>query len=205
MEPFLRRCAMGFGLAIALLLGSCATMSPEECKQARWYEIGKADGLIGAALSVLTSRVEDCAKVDVDVDTEAYRQGRDLGLGSYCRIENAVPLGLSGYYYARVCPPEIDAVFQQRHQVAFAVYSLRTDIHNLTVRTDTLEYRLREISRNEESRLRSATTDVDRSKIHKESDDERQHVRNELSETDRRLRRKRDELRAAEYNLSNLH
>lgn len=179
-------------------------MSPEECQQARWQEVGQRDGLKGAPLSVLAARVEDCAKVDVEVDTQAYHQGRELGLSNYCRIENAVPLGLSGATYARVCPPAIDMVFQQRHQVAYAVYALRSEITRLHERTEYLERRLRDNNYNEDKRMRSASSDAERSKIRRELDDERHSVRNELIDTDNRLRRKRDELRAAEFDLSNL-
>jgi len=204
MRQFLRVCVAVCGLGLAMLLASCATMSPEECKNAQWREVGQADGLVGASLSVFNSRVEDCAKADVVVDAEAYHQGRDLGLSSYCRMENAVQLGLNGSYYGRVCPPEVDGIFYQRHKVAFAVYAVRAEIHNLHIRTDVLESRLRESNRDEDSRLRSATSDTERSKIRRELDDERNKTRNELIEIDTQLRRKREELRHAEFNLSNL-
>jgi len=191
-------------VGLALLLVSCATMSPEECKLARWNEVGQRDGLRGAPLSVLGDRVEDCAKVDVVVDTQAYSQGRDLGLLSYCRIENAVPLGLSGGSYAGVCPPAIDMVFQQRYQVAHTVYALRNEVKSLDDRTEYLERKLRDINRSEDDRLRGAGSDAERSKIRKDMDDQRQNIRNELSDTDRRLHRRRDDLRNAEFDLGNL-
>jgi len=171
---------------------------------ARWNEVGQRDGLRGAPLSVLGDRVEDCAKVDVVVDTQAYSQGRDLGLLSYCRIENAVPLGLSGGSYAGVCPPAIDMVFHQRYQVAHTVYALRNEVKSLDDRTEYLERKLRDINRNEDDRLRGAGSDAERSKIRKDMDDQRQNIRNELSDTDRRLHRRRDDLRNAEFDLGNL-
>ncbi|NVO04847.1 MAG: DUF2799 domain-containing protein, partial [Rhodoferax sp.] len=144
------------------------------------------------------------AKVNVAIDTQAYRQGRDLGLASYCRLENAVPLGLSGASYARLCPPQIDALFQPRYQVAHAVYALRKEVRDLDERTESLERRMREASRREDERLRTAGSDPERKHIREEADDERRGLRNELGETDRRLHRKRDELRAAEWDLANL-
>jgi hypothetical protein len=201
---FLRVCKLWVVVAGVVLQVSCATMSPEECKLARWNEVGQRDGLRGAPLSVLGSRVEDCAKVDVAVDTQAYGLGRDLGLQSYCRIENAVPLGLSGGSYAGVCPPAIDIVFQQRFQVAHAVYSLRNEVHGLDDRTESLERQLRDTNRTEDERLRNAASDAERSRIRKDMDEQRQNIRNELADTDRRLHRKRDALRAAEFDLGNL-
>jgi hypothetical protein len=187
-----------------LLLSSCATMSPEECKVADWREVGQRDGQNGQTLSHLQSRVEDCAKVGVSVNAQAYRVGRDLGLRSYCRLENAVPLGLNGGYYAGVCPPAIDGLFQQRFQLARSVYDLRNDVRSLDDRTESLERRLRETNHEEDRRLKEARTDDERKKVRKAMDDERRDIRNELSETDRRLRRKRDELRSAEYALGNM-
>jgi hypothetical protein len=180
-----------------LLLVSCATMSPEECKVADWREVGQRDGQSGQTLSHLQSRVEDCAKVGVNVNAQAYRAGRDLGLRSYCRLENAVPLGLNGGFYAGVCPPAIDVQFQQRFQLARSVYDLRNDVRSLDDRTESLERRLRETHHEEDRRLKEARTDDERKKVRKVMDDERRDIRNELSETDRRLRRKRDELRSA--------
>lgn len=184
----------------ALLIG-CATMSPEECRLADWRDVGQRDGLSGQTMGHLQSRVDDCAKVGVAVNTQAYRAGRDLGLRSYCRLENAVPLGLNGGYYAGVCPPAIDGLFQQRFLAARTVYDLRHDIQNLDDRAQGLERRLRETHRDEEHRLKDAKSDDERKKIRKSMDDERRDIRTDLSEIDRRLRRKRDELRSAEVAL----
>lgn len=191
-------------VAFSLLLVSCATMSPEECKVADWREVGQRDGLNGKTLSQLHDRAEDCAKVGVAVNTQAYTLGRNLGLRSYCRLENAVPLGLAGGSYAGVCPPEIDQLFQQRFQVARSVHDLRNDVRNLDERTVSLERQLREVNHSEEKRLKEASSDEQRKKVRQSIDDERRHIRGELSDTDRQLRRKRDELRSAEYALSNL-
>ena len=191
-------------LAIGFLLSSCATMSPEECKAADWREVGQRDGLNGKTLSQLQDRAEDCAKVGVAVNAQAYTLGRDQGLRSYCRLENAVPLGLAGGFYAGVCPPEIDQVFQHRFQIARGVYDLSNDVSNLSSQIDNLERRLRDLNHSEERRLKEAGSDEQRKKVRQAIDDERRSIRSEISEADRRLRRKRDELRSAEYALSNL-
>jgi hypothetical protein len=186
------------------LLASCATMSPEECKVADWGQLGERDGMEGRTLAQLGDRSADCAKVGVSVNTQAYQQGRDLGLRSYCRPENALRVGLSGGYYFGVCPPEAHAVFQPRYEAARYVYDLRNEVTSLDGRIDSLERRLRDVNRGEEKRLADATSDEQRKAVRKAIDDERRDIRNDLSETDRRLRRKRDELRSAEFSLSNL-
>jgi hypothetical protein len=187
-----------------LVLASCATMSPEECKVADWAQVGQRDGLEGRAPGQLADRAEDCAKVGVSINTQAYQQGRELGLRSYCRPDNALRVGLSGGFYAGVCPPDAHAAFQPRYEAARSVHDLRNEVNNLDERIETLERRLRDVSRAEDKRLADASSDEQRKAIRKAIDDERRDIRNDLSETDRRLRRKRDELRSAEFSLSNL-
>ena len=186
------------------LLASCATMSPEECKLADWAQIGQRDGMEGRTLAQLSDRSADCAKVGVSVNSQAYNQGRDQGLRSYCRPDNALRVGLSGGFYGGVCPPESHPAFLSQYEAARYVYGLRNEVTTLDGRIDSLERRLRDLNRGEEKRLADATTDEQRKTVRKAIDDERRDIRNELSETDRRLRRKRDELRSAEFSLSNL-
>ncbi len=195
---------LALAVFFGLLLASCATMSPEECKLADWGQIGERDGSEGKTLSQLNDRAEDCAKVGVSVNASAYQQGRDMGLRSYCRPDNALRVGLSGGYYFGVCPPETHAAFQQRYEAARYVYGLRSEVSNLDQRIETLERRLRDLNRGEDKRLADAGTDEQRKAVRKAIDDERRDIRNDLSEADRRLRRKRDELRLAEFSLSAL-
>lgn len=190
--------------ACMALLASCATMSPEECKVADWHAVGQQDGLQGAPLSLLGQRAEDCAKVDVGIDTASYAKGRDLGLSSYCRLENAVPLGLSGASYAGVCPPAIDGLFRMRYQLARAVFALRAELREYHDRSDRLERRLRELHREEDRQLAAASTEQARNRVRKDMDQQSNAIRHELGETDRRLHRTRDALRGAEFDLGNL-
>ena len=201
---FVRSIYLASAIFSGFLLASCATMSPEECKRADWGAVGQSDGLNGKALSHLDGRTKDCAKVGVALNTQAYLQGRDLGLRNYCRLENAVPLGLNGGTNAGVCPPDIDMQFQQRFQIARGVYDLRSEVRNLDVQIDNLEHRLRALHQGEERRLKDAGSDEQRKKVRQATDDERRQIRGEISDSDRRLRRKRDELRSAESALSNL-
>jgi hypothetical protein len=179
-------------------------MSPEECKVADWHAVGQRDGLNGRPLSTLNNRAEDCGKVGIALNTQVYLQGRELGLRTYCQLENAVPLGLNGGTYAGVCPPEIDMLFQQRFQIARGVYDLRSEVRNLDSQIDGMEYRLRDLHHGEERRLKEAGSDDQRKKVRQAIDNERRQIRGEIGDADRRLRRKRDELRSAEQLLSNL-
>jgi Protein of unknown function (DUF2799) len=168
-------------LGVALLAG-CATMTPNECKVANWAEVGLRDGLAGEPLSVLNDRVRDCAEAKVAVDTPRYLQGRDQGLVSYCRLDNAVRVALDGKSYRGVCPVTVDGEFRRRFNVAREVHQARGDLRTLEARRTTLE-----------SRLRDAKTD-----------EERRRIRDELTDLDRDMRRARDRLRDAEGNLDRM-
>lgn len=169
-------------LAVCAWLAGCTTMSADECRVANWGDVGLRDGLEGKALSVLNDRVKDCSEAKVAVDTPRYLQGRDQGLLQFCRIENAVPLGLNGKSYNGVCPPGIDPEFRRRYQAGRDVFSARTDLRSLESRRSAAE-----------ERLRSAGTD-----------DDRRRARDELRDLDYDVVRTRDRLRDSERALGRL-
>ena len=169
-------------LALCLWLTGCTTMTPNECKAANWGEVGLRDGLAGAALSVLNDRVKDCAEAQVPVDTPRYLQGRDQGLLRYCRIENAVPLGLNGKSYDGVCPAGMDGEFRRRFKVGRDVHLARTELRSLDSRLSAAE-----------ERLRSAA-----------NDDDRRRAREALRDLDADMRRALERVRDAEWVLDRL-
>ncbi|MDD0816336.1 DUF2799 domain-containing protein [Curvibacter sp. HBC28] len=169
-------------LLMVFLLHGCATMSADECKYARWNEVGLRDGLAGEPLSTLNARTQDCAEARVTPDSRAYLQGRDQGLQSYCRLDNAVQLGLNGKSYQGVCPAPIDLEFRRRFSLGREVYDARQQINQRERRRDELE-----------RRLKASNKDEDRRKI-----------RDELEDEDRKTRRARDRLRDAEWQLDRL-
>ena len=195
---------MTLALLIALTLASCATMSPQECKFANWGEVGLRDGLEGQSLGLFNTRVSDCAEAGVRVDGNAYLKGRDSGLRSYCRLENAVQLGLNGGSYEGVCPAQIDGEFRRRFQTGYNVYASHAEVARLENRMQSLEQRLRKLDRDEDKRLRDANKEDDRRRIRRDIDDERHRTRDELRDLDRALYRAREAVRHAEWTLSQL-
>lgn len=191
--------------AAAAVLSGCQTMSPDECKVANWRDIGLRDGLKGEPVSLLSERSGDCAKAGARVDTVQYMAGREQGLQNFCRLDNAVPLGLIGASYAGVCPPMVDVEFRRRHQAARAVYDLRGRVSELGGRSERLQRRLRDADHDEDKQLKAADKDDDRKRIRKEFEDRRRQLRQELHELDRSTGRARDDLRSAEYTLDHLY
>ena len=192
------------GLLIALTLAACATMSPQECRVANWNDVGLRDGLDGRPLALLSERASDCAEGGVRIDQAAYLKGRESGLRSYCRLENAAALGLSGGSYEGVCPPSLDGEFRRRFQLGYNVYAAHAEVARLENRMQSLEQRLHRLDRDEDKRLRDANKEDDRRRIRRDIDDERHRTRDELRDLDRAVYRARESSRYAEWMLSQL-
>lgn len=95
-------------LAGILLLTGCASLNEKECHTADWRMIGYEDGAAGNSATRLGEHREACAKHGITPDMAAYRQGRDEGLGEYCRPRRAYQLGRNGYAYPAVCPATLE-------------------------------------------------------------------------------------------------
>lgn len=188
-------------LLVATLLSGCDTMTPDECKSANWHDVGMRDGLAGRTMSVLDGHAKSCSKAGTSVDAASYAAGRQRGLQSYCRLENAAPLGLNGGSYAGVCPAPLDFEFRRRHQAGYAVYTLRSQVSGLDSRGERLQRRLRDADKDEWKQLAATDKDDERKRIRREFDERRRDVRNELRDIDRNLQGTRDALRSAEYAL----
>ena len=74
-------------ILMAYALSGCATMSPEECLQANWEEVGYNDAIEGYPVSRSSEHREACASTGVTVDFALYRDGHALGLPYYCTRE----------------------------------------------------------------------------------------------------------------------
>ncbi|WP_298934108.1 DUF2799 domain-containing protein [uncultured Ramlibacter sp.] len=179
-RPFLLSLSF-FRIAFASLLlaalGGCASMTPAECKNANWQDVGLRDGLAGEPLTALDARTKSCAEAGVQANAQAYLHGRNQGLQSYCRLDHAARLGLDGKSYHGVCAAGIDAEFRHRYGVGREVYRARSELRSLDSRRNSLEDKLEDAKGN----------------------DERKRLRDDLSDLDRSLRRARDRLRDAEW------
>ena len=191
-------------LLLPVFLSSCAVMTADECRQANWYDIGMRDGSAGETLAKFTDRREACAEARVVADANAYSRGRDMGLRAFCRLDNAVQVGLRGGSYQGVCPAAIDYEFRRRYDIGYAVYRARNEVESVEGRISSREHSLREADRDEEKALKAATKDDDRRRIRKDFDDKRHRLRDELHDLDRDLRRARERVRDAEAVLYSL-
>lgn len=82
---------------IALVLSGCASMTPEQCRIADWYQVGMEDGSAGrAAQSRLGEYAKDCAEVGVRPDAGRFQQGWEAGILRYCTPHTGWSEGTQG-------------------------------------------------------------------------------------------------------------
>lgn len=158
-------------------------MSEEDCRRGDWFGVGVRDGLAGETRSRLSDHVKACYEYGIAINNEAYFSGREQGLRDYCRIDNAFSEGLSGHRYYHVCPPAMDSLFARYHSAAFAIYEHRSELDRLD----------REIS-SKESSLHNK----------KLNDNDRERIRYDLRDMDRRYHNLRDDLYYHERQLDGL-
>ncbi len=122
-------------LAIAsciFILSSCASLSPEQCKNADWRQIGYTDGANGEPAGRLQQHASACAKANVKPDLEAYLSGRMEGLLSYCQPENGFEVGRRGRPdNVGDCPPHLRAPFLDQYRQGREINGLEGEVQRL--------------------------------------------------------------------------
>lgn len=186
-------------------LSACAVMSPQECKQANWRDVGLTDGLAGKPLGLFEERRGDCAEANVQADTQAYLKGREQGLKTYCRLDNALEMGLRGQPYEGVCPPAITPEFTRRHRIGWDIFQLNSEIDQLSRRAESLQQQRHHEGHEYERQIRMARNDGERWRIRQEFDRRMSHIEADLHDIDRHLMRATQYLQNAELARSQLH
>lgn len=90
-----------------LLLSGCATMYEQECVSADWDAVGFADGFTAKQASHGETYIGACAAHDVSPNLEAYEQGYDRGIRTYCTPDLAYNLGKEGKPVPSICPADM--------------------------------------------------------------------------------------------------
>lgn len=96
--------------AAIIILSGCATtqgITPAQCQNSNWQEVGYADGLQGRSGAYFGQYTNQCASVvGATPNRILWEEGRQLGLKNYCTELNAYKLGREGYDWQPVCPLE---------------------------------------------------------------------------------------------------
>ncbi|MDY6923862.1 MAG: DUF2799 domain-containing protein [Pseudomonadota bacterium] len=188
----------------ALALGSCATISAEQCMAGDWSGRGYADGQQGLTMSRLDDYAEACAEHGVSPDPAAYAAGRRQGLMHYCTPARGFEAGRSGSAYAGVCPSELEADFlpawrdgQIVHEVQEALASARGRVDSLGDRLEELDEKI--VAKQTEARDEDLT-DEQRERARNRV----QELRRERADTERDWRRAQDEVDDAERDVRDI-
>lgn len=148
----MRKLALIAALAgCALLAGSCATLSEDQCLAGDWAGIGYSDGANGFGTGRFGDHVKACEPYHVVPDQSVYMTGRARGLTVYCQPDRGFQVGRTGGSYGGVCPASLEGPFlggfndgrivwdvQQRYDRAQAA------INDAESRSDDIERRMRE-------------------------------------------------------------
>jgi hypothetical protein len=98
---------VGLAALAGLLLPGCATMYEQECNTADWEAVGYADGYTAKPIEHGETYADACAAHDVTPDMQAYEQGYDKGIRTYCTPDLAYNMGKSGSPVPEVCPADM--------------------------------------------------------------------------------------------------
>lgn len=112
------------GLVVVGILGGCATMTPQECRQANWEEVGFNDAGAGHEITRSADHREACAEAGVTVDFKAYREGYALGLPYYCTATQGFETADHGGGYASQCELAKFPDYADGFDQGVAVYAL---------------------------------------------------------------------------------
>ena len=128
--------------ALAVLIGSCAPISEDQCRSGDWGSIGLADGKKGRYASILNEYAETCAEFGVSPVRDIYLQARDAGLQFYCTPDNAYRVGRAGDRLNSVCAPSLMPSLRTAFERGEKYHEIEEEIDRLEGRIDTLRAEL---------------------------------------------------------------
>ena len=111
-------------------------MSPEECLQANWEEVGYNDAVEGYPVSRSSEHREACADTGVSVDFELYRNGHALGLPYYCTRETGFETADHGGDFATQCRRETFPDYVMGYREGLDVFALKTEMREIEIQID---------------------------------------------------------------------
>ncbi len=126
------------GIALAIALAGCATLSETDCRHGDWYGIGASDGRNGYTPDRLIHHDKACAKHGFGVDAQAYHAGHAEGLRQFCIPPRAFTLGRDGATYYHQCPPETEGAFLPAYHLGLDTHAIEQELAKLESEIDTL-------------------------------------------------------------------
>ncbi len=115
-------------ISLAILMSSCATMTPNECKNADWKSIGYKDGAKGRAVR-LSRHANACAKTHITPDKKRYILGYKQGEKMFCTYDNGLGKGSTNGDISDICmTPSLKKDFQRGYRKGKRIYAKKEQI-----------------------------------------------------------------------------
>ncbi len=152
-------------LMLTVVLAGCESMSESECKVADWSRTGFNDGARGEPENRLADYAQDCGKIGIRPNAQAYRQGWDAGIQRFCTAANGWREGVAGRGYKdAVCVGQPDYnLFSRYLSAGLKVYRTNDQMEKNTREINRLEKKLEsKISDDEKKQVRRQLRDLDR-------------------------------------------
>lgn len=134
-----------------MVVGGCATMSPEECAVADWEHLGERDGRFGQPPEFFGRRASDCEEAGYGADQTAWRRGWDRGIADFCTPDNGFRKGLEGYSYEHICPGLLESDFLEGYEPGIAVHDAQSRLEQTESEVERVEKRLRAMREEDEA------------------------------------------------------
>lgn len=155
-------------------LAGCASLTPEQCLHADWYDIGAQDALAGHAPGSIGRHVRACGKAGVVPDDGLWHAGYREALPRFCVPENGYRFGVRNASYHGQCPAELEQGFLDAHR-------LGQDLHDLRRRITEVETAI--------SGLRESMNDEEATDVSRDADGRwLEHYKDELDRLQQQVR-----------------
>lgn len=151
-----------------LALAGCESMTVSECQVADWGRVGFKDAAQGVSESRLSAYIEDCGKVGIRPNPQAYRQGWDAGIVRFCTAANGWREGVQGNGNASVCQGQQGyEMFARSLDAGLQVHRASERLRQNSVEANRLQNRLEASAKDDEkNHLRERLHAIDREQFH---------------------------------------
>jgi hypothetical protein len=137
-------------IALVGLLSACATMTPKECKNANWRDIGYSDALDGKSVQ-LSGHREACAKVKVRPNREVYMSGYRRGSREFCTYESGLQFGKRGKNASNICTSVASGRdFFRGYDKGKQIYDIKKEIDEQRDQHRKIEKKIRKVRKSKE-------------------------------------------------------
>ena len=121
---------LNFGAVLLVAsLSGCASMNADECAATDWSAIGYEDGSRGYTEDRFGNHRRACAKHGITPDFQAYQNGRDRGLESFCQPGRGFSYGANGGQYSGVCAADLEPGFIDAYRAGRKLHTLRSNVN----------------------------------------------------------------------------